>query len=100
MQGGEAALAHARDLAQLCAEQGALAAAEEFLFAAGRGADSVGLWMGEGMWTQAHAAAVLADMPQAALQVQQPRACILATPTWLSTSCKCRSNHLQHSNFQ
>ncbi|KAK9806680.1 hypothetical protein WJX73_007433 [Symbiochloris irregularis] len=62
------AQAHALDLAKRCADQGALAAAEGFLSTAGRASDSVALWLGEGMWSEAHAAAVRAKMPQEALQ--------------------------------
>lgn len=69
LQEPEAARSHNQRLAKLCAQQGCLAAAEDFYFAAGEGSKSVAMWAGAHMWEKAHAATVRAGMSPDALQV-------------------------------
>ena len=69
MQDPEAAKRHSQRLAELCASQGSLAAAEEFYFDAGEGAKSVAMWAAARFWADAYSASVRAEMSAEKLQV-------------------------------
>ena len=73
MQDPEAAKSFYQRLAQTCAQQGCLTAAEGFYFGASEGSKSVAMWAGSRMWGPAYAAAVRAGLSPEELQVMGMR---------------------------